>query len=80
MQGSARGVTVGVKVLLSRFKASHGLVLSVHLPISFFQFLSVVLSGVFFWLGGLIFGGTFRIMGFVLVATFVSQRLESAYH
>ena len=47
MRGSARGVTVSVKVLLCRFKTSHGLVLSVHFPISFFQFLSVVWGGIF---------------------------------
>ena len=42
-QGSASGVTVGVKVLLSKFKASHGLVLSVLFPISFSNF------SVWFW-------------------------------
>ena len=38
---------------MCRFRASHGLVLSVHIPISFFQFLSVVLGGIF-WLCGLV--------------------------
>ena len=51
LQGGSRGVTVSAKVLLSRFRTSHDLVLSVHIPISFFQFLSVVLGGIF-WLSG----------------------------
>ena len=44
-----------------------------HIPISFFQFLSVVLGGIFLvrWLG--YFGGIYQILGFVLVATFFAR-------
>ena len=80
LQGSTRGVTVGVKVLLSRFKTSHGLVL-----VSAHSNLLIAIPqcglGWYFlvrWVGS--FGGIFKIMGFVLVATFFCQRLESAYH
>ena len=43
-----------------------------HIPISFFQFLSVVLGGIF-WLSGLVLLVGFQILGFVLVATFFAR-------
>ena len=70
LQGSARGVTISVKVLLSRFKTSHGLVLvSAHsnLLIPIYQ---CGLGRYFLvrWVGFLV--GFSKSMGFVLVATF----------
>ena len=43
-----------------------------HIPISFFQFLSVVLGGIF-WFGGLVLLGGLQNFGFVLVATFFAR-------
>ena len=69
LQGSTRGVAISVKVLLCKFRASHSLVLSVHIPISFFKFSQCGFGWYFLvrWVG--YFGGVFIIITFVLVAT-----------
>ena len=42
LHGSPSGVTVSVEILFGRFDTSHSFVLSVHFPISFSKFISVV--------------------------------------
>ena len=70
MYGSPRGVSVSVKILFSRFNASHGLVLVSAYSNLFIPIFQCDLGG-FFGLGGLDFWWDLLICGFVLVATFI---------
>ena len=80
MQGSPRGVSVSVKILFSRFNASHGLVLvSAHSNL-FIPIFQCDLGGIF-GLGGLDFlVGSSNLWVCFGGYIYFCLRLESAYH